>query len=162
MCGFSLEVLPQNEKYAESEEISHKANSQLEDLSPIVAIREKSAEERFELEEVEVEPPIQESKINTTTSARSPYKLPSWIIPSMTSGFYLVAHVFSIPENATSFITYLEAQGFKPGYFVNPKNGYYYVFIAGYPDLTTAQKALNSKFNGLYTDEMWILEIKNP
>lgn len=162
MCGFSLEVLPQNEKYAESEEISQKANSQLEDLSPIVAIREKSAEERFEVEEVEVEPPIQESKINTTTSARSPYKLPSWIIPSMTSGFYLVAHVFSIPENATSFITYLETQGFKPGYFVNPKNGYYYVFIAGYPDLTTAQKALNSKFNGLYTDEMWILEIKNP
>lgn len=160
MCGFSLDVVPKEIESFSSEEISPEVTPQVEELPKIVATSEKHEEEVVETE-VKMEPQIKENEIRTVTSSVSQEKHPSWVIPSITPGYYLVTNVFSIPQYAAAFISHLDARGLQPGYFVNPKNGYHYVYIARYQDLTSAKSALHSKYNGSYTDEMWILEIKN-
>ena len=56
-------------------------------------------------------------------------KLKTTIIPSVEKGYYLVTNVFSKKNNAANWIKNLKDKGYTPKSFVNPENGWIYVYL---------------------------------
>lgn len=50
-------------------------------------------------------------------------------IPSIEKGYYLVTNIFSKKNNALNWITHLKDKGYNPNSFINPKNGWTYVYL---------------------------------
>lgn len=82
-------------------------------------------------------------------------------IPNQKSGYYVVANVFSDPYFAKEFIKTLKSQGVEADYFVNPENGFRYVYVtksANEQDAVNQHLALaDTKYQG----KTWVLSVNN-
>jgi hypothetical protein len=52
--------------------------------------------------------------------------------------------------------------GLDANYFKNPENGLNYVYLAHYEDNATAMEAYQSRMDGRYQDNIWIMHVDNP
>lgn len=66
------------------------------------------------------------SQVNTETEQQSIAKLE---IAEMTSGYFLITNVFSVEKLARDWMEYLKFEGYNPQQFINPQNGWIYVYI---------------------------------
>lgn len=81
-------------------------------------------------------------------------------IDGLGSGFYIIANVFEVPENANRFVRHLNAKGLSASYFINPENNYRYVYLKKHQDWTNALISYYSKLNDAYEDHIWIMRVK--
>ncbi|GGD50013.1 OmpA family protein [Muriicola marianensis] len=72
------------------------------------------------------------------------------------SGFYLVAGVFGVADNARAFAQTLRTQKFSAKVFKSPENGLNYVYLQRH---TSGDKAIDSYLNTAYDKKMWILHL---
>lgn len=72
------------------------------------------------------------------------------------SGFYLVAGVFGVVENANAFARTLRAGNFAPEIFKSPENGLNYVYLQSH---TSGDQAIASFLNTSYDKKIWILHV---
>jgi hypothetical protein len=82
-------------------------------------------------------------------------------VSNQESGYYIVANVFSNPENAKNFIAFLDLKGIKAFYFVNKVNNYRYVYLAKTTDEDEAIALYLNKLDNTYEDRIWILSVNN-
>ena len=99
--------------------------------------------------------------LDKKTKNIEPIEIRTLSISSQEKGYYLVANVFSNPENAKNFITFLELKGIKAEYFVNKVNNYRYVYLAKTLNENEAIDLFLSKVNNIYQDKLWILSVNN-
>lgn len=120
---------------------------------PIIAkVEEKNIVEE---EKPVTEKSVAETVISNTTTTDILYER----INTMSSGYYIIANVFAVKDNATQFIKTLDRKGFNPKSFVNLQNNYTYVYLAKVDSEEEARSLYNSKFNNKYTADMWILGV---
>jgi type IX secretion system PorP/SprF family membrane protein len=77
------------------------------------------------------------------------------------SGYYLIANVFAVPQNANRFVALLNSIGLSASYFINPKNNYRYVYLKRHDDWSNALISYYSKLNDAYDDKMWIMRVNS-
>jgi type IX secretion system PorP/SprF family membrane protein len=77
-------------------------------------------------------------------------------------GRYIVANVFKTEKYLTKFMKDLKEMGLDANYFKNPENGLNYVYLAHYEDNATAMEAYQSRMDGRYQDNIWIMHVDNP
>ena len=53
----------------------------------------------------------------------------------------------------------LSDRGLDPKSFYRQENRYNYVYLERYDTIEEARRARNSKFNGRYTDDLWIFGV---
>ncbi|PVW15886.1 PorP/SprF family type IX secretion system membrane protein [Marixanthomonas spongiae] len=78
--------------------------------------------------------------------------------PDVSTGFYIIANVFSEHSNAEKFMATLRTKGLRPNSFINPKNNYKYVYLRYFSHWEDALECYNSKVEGLYQGPIWILD----
>jgi outer membrane protein OmpA-like peptidoglycan-associated protein len=78
------------------------------------------------------------------------------------NGYYAIAGVFSNPKKLDKQVKKLNGKGFKAGYFQNPENKLYYLFLNRYDHWKSAMDAMSSQFNGTYDEQVWALMVANP
>ncbi|MEN1784786.1 MAG: PorP/SprF family type IX secretion system membrane protein [Bacteroidota bacterium] len=81
-------------------------------------------------------------------------------IDGVGSGFYIIANVFAIPNNAERFVRSMNDKGFDVGYFVNPENNYRYVYLRKHEQWTNALVSYYSKLDNSYNEDMWIMRVR--
>jgi acetyl esterase/lipase len=75
-------------------------------------------------------------------------------------GFYLVANVFAVPENAIKFAESLKQKGIPAKYVVNPETKYHYVYLNYSTNEEQIRALKKSGFNYKYSDYLWLLIVK--
>ncbi len=75
------------------------------------------------------------------------------------AGFYIIANVFSNPNNANRFVKLLNSKGLNASYFVNPKNNYRYVYLKKHGSWNNALISYYTRLNQSYDQEMWIMRV---
>lgn len=75
-------------------------------------------------------------------------------------GFYLVVNVYRTKKYFNAFMEKLSKDGLNPQYFFNKKKNYHYVYLKYSAILSEIEAARNSKFDGRYFDETWILWVR--
>lgn len=85
--------------------------------------------------------------------------LKSISIPSIPKGYYLVTNVFSVEENATKWMAFLEEKGHTPKSYINPENSWHYIYlnIDEDPSVIYEKRKELSKID--YFEDIWILKI---
>lgn len=99
---------------------------------------------------------IVKDKVVANTSENDSYK-----INGLGSGYYLIANVFAVPQNANRFVALLNSIGLSASYFINPKNNYRYVYLKRHDDWSNALISYYSKLNDAYNDKMWIMRVRS-
>jgi type IX secretion system PorP/SprF family membrane protein len=74
-------------------------------------------------------------------------------------GFYVVAGVFGNESNARRQVQKVENQGFEAGYFRDPSNNMFYVFLFKFDSYRDANNAKNSNLNGTYNGSLWVKSV---
>lgn len=85
----------------------------------------------------------------------------SYEINGLGSGYYLIANVFAVPQNANRFVALLNSIGLSASYFINPENNYRYVYLKRHDSWTNALISYYSKLNDAYDDKMWIMRVNS-
>ena len=98
---------------------------------------------------------IEKDKIASNKIAPKTYK-----IDGIGSGYYIIANVFSKPNNAKRFIKLLNSYGLSASYFINPENNWRYVYLKKHESWNNALISYYSKINDSYNDKMWIMRVK--
>jgi hypothetical protein len=98
---------------------------------------------------------VGDSILNNTATSDILYER----INTMSMGYYIIANVFAVKENAVQFVKTLTRKGFKPKSFVNLQNNYTYVYLAKADTEEEARSLVNNKLNDNYTADMWILGV---
>jgi outer membrane protein OmpA-like peptidoglycan-associated protein len=80
-------------------------------------------------------------------------------LPEVKNGYYLVSGVFSKSNKLSREVKKLNKKGFSAGYFQNPKNSLYYLYVNQYNDWNEALKDANSKFDNNFKGDLWILQV---
>ena len=80
-------------------------------------------------------------------------------IPNIPKGYYLVTNVYSVEENAKKWLSFLKDKGHDPKSYINPKNGWYYIYLKNDedPSAIIAKRKELSKLD--YFKDIWILKI---
>ncbi len=76
-------------------------------------------------------------------------------------GYYVVANVYKGGKYMDMFIDALNDKGFKADYIDNQNNGMKYVYLERYDTWQQAADAYQSKMNGQYDDDLWIMNVDN-
>src|SRR5690606_10341280 len=97
--------------------------------------------------------------VNALSASKVHYK--SHSVPEVEGGHYLIANVFKGEQHTRAFIDQLEAQGVEADYFTNPKNGMHYVYVGEYHNKQQAFEARQSKLNGNYLGEEWVMNVND-
>jgi len=87
-------------------------------------------------------------------------RLNSFNIPSVESGYYIVANVYNGKKYMNTFIEDLESQGVNADYIENPRNGRKYVYLKKFNSKQEAMNAYASKMDGTYNNDMWVMKVK--
>jgi hypothetical protein len=80
-------------------------------------------------------------------------------IPNIPKGYYLVTNVFSVKENAIKWMAHLEEKGHHPKSYVNPKNGWHYIYLETNEDAETIYLKQKELSKLKYFESIWILKI---
>ncbi|SFR48010.1 type IX secretion system membrane protein, PorP/SprF family [Robiginitalea myxolifaciens] len=83
-------------------------------------------------------------------------------IVGVSSGYYIIANVYSNKTYLNAFVKSLKEKGLNPKQFYNTENGLYYVYLADFNTKEDADLAHNSNLSGKYAEEKWIMEVYNP
>lgn len=75
------------------------------------------------------------------------------------TGFYLIANVYGTQKYRDIFIQSLQKKGINARSVFVPKKKFDYVYLERYDTLTEAEAARDSKFDGKYTERIWIFRI---
>lgn len=75
-------------------------------------------------------------------------------------GFYLIVNVFGTQRYYNSFMETLKKMGLEPKSFYREQRKLNYVYLERYDTMGEARKARDSKFDGKYTDTIWIFRVK--
>ncbi|QLE01142.1 PorP/SprF family type IX secretion system membrane protein [Galbibacter sp. BG1] len=94
-----------------------------------------------------------------TTAKSSNAAVTTTTLPNVEDGAYVIANVYKDEAYLHKFLDQLDAQGINAGYF--EKNGLKYVYIDKYNTVADARAAHQTDFNGAYTGDVWVLNIKN-
>jgi outer membrane protein OmpA-like peptidoglycan-associated protein len=77
------------------------------------------------------------------------------------NGYYVVSGVFQKSKNLKSEVRKFNRKGFDSGYFQNPENQLYYLYLNHYDSWQKAFDDCNSKFNNRYKKDVWVLKMAN-
>lgn len=88
-------------------------------------------------------------------------KSETYKIKGLDSGYYLIANVFAVPENANRFVALLNSIGLSASYFINPENNYRYVYLKRHDDWSNALISYYTKLNDAYNEKMWIMRVRS-
>ncbi|WP_419213219.1 OmpA family protein [Maribacter sp. X9] len=83
-------------------------------------------------------------------------------IKEVKNGFYIVSGIFKKNKKLNSQVKKLNKKGFDAGYFQNPDNQLYYLYLNRYDSWEQALKDCNSKFDNRYKYDFWVLQMANP
>lgn len=97
---------------------------------------------------------VAKDKVASNTPSTQSFK-----INGVDSGYYIIANVFSNPNNANRFVKMLNSQGLNASYFINPKNSYRYVYLKKHGSWNNALVSYYSKINQAYDQKMWIMKV---
>ncbi|WP_239530687.1 OmpA family protein [Muriicola jejuensis] len=75
---------------------------------------------------------------------------------AISSGYYLVAGVFGVYDNAYSYAKTLRRKKFAAEVFKSPENGMHYVYLQ---KTTSGDQAIEAYLNTSYEKKMWILQV---
>ncbi|NNC49620.1 MAG: hypothetical protein HKO01_03695 [Flaviramulus sp.] len=100
-----------------------------------------------------------ENEIKIDAGVEKIRNLKSIKIPSISKGYYLVTNVFSVKKNAEKWMSFLEEKGHSPKSYVNPRNGWHYIYlnINMDPSIIYQNRKELSKID--YFEDIWILKI---
>lgn len=82
-------------------------------------------------------------------------------IPDVKNGYYLVSGVFSKSKRLSNQVKKLSKKGFDSGYFKNPENDLYYLYVTRHNLWESAIEDHQSKFDNKFKDDVWILQVTN-
>jgi len=159
--------------------IPNKNNSIISNNSNYAKVRFKTKADRFYLFfvafETEINPIFLEAKENKTsilvvnqdTSLNDAdlakiKALKSISIPSVEKGYYLVTNVFSVEDNANKWMVFLKKNGHVPLSYVNPKNGWTYIYLKSDLDPSIVSQTRDDLLKLDYFKDIWILKINFP
>ncbi|SNR24405.1 WD40-like Beta Propeller Repeat [Maribacter sedimenticola] len=77
------------------------------------------------------------------------------------NGYYVVAGIFRKSENLDAQVKKFNRKGFESGYFQNPENKLYYLYLNHYNSWKTAFADCNTKFDNRYKKNIWVLKMQN-
>lgn len=80
-------------------------------------------------------------------------------IPSKTPGFYLVTNVFSKKTNALNWENHLKSLGYNPKSFINPANGWTYIYLYTNPEPDTIYSKQQEFLKLKDFENIWVLKI---
>jgi hypothetical protein len=80
-------------------------------------------------------------------------------IPSIPKGYYLITNVFSKPNYAKRWETFLLSKGHDPKTFINPKNNWRYVHVYNNLDIREVYKSYKKLVSKDYFKEIWVFKI---
>lgn len=80
-------------------------------------------------------------------------------VPNVQNGYYLISGVFTDSKKMDKEVNKLSSKGLSSGYFQNPENKLYYLYVHRYNDLDNAVQAVKSKFNNQYRGDVWLLQV---
>ncbi|MEZ2414064.1 PorP/SprF family type IX secretion system membrane protein [Muriicola sp. E247] len=75
-------------------------------------------------------------------------------------GYYLIVNVFGTQRYYNRFMETLKKMGLEPKSFYRTQRKLNYVYLERYNTMGEARKARDSKFDGKYTDTIWIFRVK--
>ncbi|NNK09923.1 MAG: PorP/SprF family type IX secretion system membrane protein, partial [Flavobacteriaceae bacterium] len=75
-------------------------------------------------------------------------------------GFYLIVNVFGTQRYYNSFMESLRKKGIEPKSFYRTQRKLNYVYLQRYDSMAEARKARDSKFNGKYSETIWIFRVR--
>ncbi|MDO4727754.1 MAG: hypothetical protein Q4B43_01985 [Bacteroidota bacterium] len=101
----------------------------------------------------------QSTLYNTISERVIPIESASVTIDGIESGYYVVANVFAVHNNATRFVKKMQDKNIAAQFFINPANKYRYVHLGHAKDFQTAQQIYFSDINGKYKDALWIMSV---
>jgi hypothetical protein len=78
---------------------------------------------------------------------------------TLKKGYYIVANVFGVEENAKNYMQFLNDNNLKSDFLKNPENNYTYIYLKYFENLEDAQKAYDSNLDNTFFDDYWILEV---
>lgn len=76
-------------------------------------------------------------------------------------GYYIVANVYKGGHYLNKFVNDLNSQGIDADYIDNPHNGLKYVYLKRYDTWQEAAAAHKSGVDGMYSGELWIMNVDN-
>ena len=82
-------------------------------------------------------------------------------IDTAENGYYVITGIFSKSKNLKSQVRKLNKKGFNAGYFQNPDNDLYYLYLNRYDEWQTALNDCNSNFDDRYKKDFWVLKVLN-
>ncbi|WP_405384863.1 OmpA family protein [Maribacter sp. LLG6340-A2] len=77
------------------------------------------------------------------------------------NGYYVVAGIFRKSKNLGAQVKKFNKKGFESGYFQNPENKLYYLYLNHYSSWKAAFADCNTKFNNRYKKDIWVLKMQN-
>ncbi|MDY0089146.1 MAG: hypothetical protein RBR78_02155 [Flavobacteriaceae bacterium] len=111
-----------------------------------------------------LDPISQSEKINAETPAVNGKKRITAIpgsdvaVSNQIMGYYVIANVFAVHNNATRFTQRLQGEHkIDANFFINPTNNYRYVYVDRHDTWLDALKTYYSNVNGKYFDDLWIM-----
>jgi len=114
-------------------------------------------------EEENIEPVIETQKPAKKPKKASPLdkikNLKSITIPNIPKGYYLVTNVFSVKDNATKWKQFLKDKGHNPKSYVNPKNGWEYIYLKNDEDPLSIYLKHKELSKLSYFEAIWVLKI---
>ncbi|MEY8022044.1 PorP/SprF family type IX secretion system membrane protein [Muriicola sp. SD30] len=75
-------------------------------------------------------------------------------------GYYLIVNVFGTQRYYNRFMETLKKMGLNPKSFYRTQRKLNYVYLQRYDTMGEARKSRDSKFDGKYTDTIWIFRVK--
>ncbi|RZW43432.1 MAG: hypothetical protein EX263_11510 [Flavobacteriaceae bacterium] len=80
-------------------------------------------------------------------------------VPNLTEGYYLVTNVFAIEKNALKWMKFLLNNGYNPGVYINPENGWHYVYVDDSEDPLPVYLKRKEISSESFFKDLWIHKI---
>lgn len=80
-------------------------------------------------------------------------------VPNMKKGYYLITNVYSKKYNSSMWIQFLREKKYIPNVFVNPKNGWYTVYLDNDLDVNKVYKRLKELSSKDYFENLWVMKV---
>ncbi len=86
---------------------------------------------------------------------------PTFNVPNVEGGHYLIANVYREDENLNRFLEELNTLGIEADYFVNPKNNLKYVYLEHSESKNEVAQKYRSNLSGRFQAPMWVMTVQN-